>query len=174
MCIILRLICEILSGIAVEIRFLWNSKHGIYGAASFIAILTSWYLRMDMRTFTSVILKMNIICISQWLFETNFEILHCSGAFAWRYKHFNPNVLSCKHVLIIFYRENMTSFLNYVTATLRTLYAWRGSFNSKVRFLAFLLYFVYEWSSYWELTPSLPLTGFYCCINTIHMHNTLS
>ena len=33
--IILRLICEILSEIAVEIRFLWDSKHGIYGAASF-------------------------------------------------------------------------------------------------------------------------------------------
>ena len=39
----------------------------------------------------------------------------------------NQNDLLCKHVLIIFYRENMTSFLNYVTATLRTLYAWRGS-----------------------------------------------
>ena len=30
----------------------------------------------------------------------------------------NQNVLSCKHVSIIFYRENMTSFLNNVTATL--------------------------------------------------------
>ena len=25
-----------------------------------------------------------------------------------------------------FYRENMTSYLHYVTATLRTFYAWRG------------------------------------------------
>ena len=33
MCIILSLICEILSGIAVEIRFLWDSKHGIYGCS---------------------------------------------------------------------------------------------------------------------------------------------
>ena len=40
--IILRLICEILSGISIEIRFLWDSKHGKYGAASFIAIVTSW------------------------------------------------------------------------------------------------------------------------------------
>ena len=27
----------------------------------------------------------------------------------------------------IFYRENMTSFLNYVTATLRALFSWRDS-----------------------------------------------
>ena len=40
----------------------------------------------------------------------------------------NQNTLSCKHVSIIFYRENMTSFFNNVTATLRTLYAWRGSY----------------------------------------------
>ena len=65
MCIILRLVCEILSGIAVEIRSLWDYKHGIYEAASFIAIFTSWYLRMDMRKFTSVILYMNITCIAQ-------------------------------------------------------------------------------------------------------------
>ena len=26
-----------------------------------------------------------------------------------------------------FYRENMTSFFNYVTATLRALFAWCGS-----------------------------------------------
>ena len=78
------------SGIAVEIRFLWDSKHGIYGAASFIAIVKSWYSHMDMRKFTSIILNMNFICIPQWLFEANFEILHCSGAFARRHKHFKP------------------------------------------------------------------------------------
>ena len=32
----------------------------------------------------------------------------------------------------IFYRENMRSFLNYVTDTLRALFAWRGSFNIHV------------------------------------------
>ena len=31
----------------------------------------------------------------------------------------------------IFYHENMTSLLNYVTATLRALFAWRGSFDMK-------------------------------------------
>ena len=44
----------------------------------------------------------------------------------------NQNALSCKHVLIIFYRENMTSFLNYVKATLRTLYAWCGSYYTTI------------------------------------------
>ena len=48
------------------------------------------HLRKDTRKFTSVILYMNIICIEQWLFDANFEILHCSGAFARRYKHSNP------------------------------------------------------------------------------------
>ena len=43
----------------------------------------------------------------------------------------NQNVLSCIYVLIIFYRENMMSFLHYVTATLRTLCAWRGSYLVK-------------------------------------------
>ena len=38
MCMIVRLICEILSGIAVEIRFLMDPRHGVYGVASFIAI----------------------------------------------------------------------------------------------------------------------------------------
>ena len=36
----------------------------------------------------------------------------------------NQKAFSSKHVSI-YYRENMTSFLNYVTAT---LYAWRGSY----------------------------------------------
>ena len=35
--IIKRLICEIVSGIALEIRFLWNSKHDVYWAGSLIA-----------------------------------------------------------------------------------------------------------------------------------------
>ena len=36
-----------------------------------------------------------------------------------------------------FYRENMTSFLNYVTATLRALFAWRGSNNKNTLFANF-------------------------------------
>ena len=64
---------EILSEIAVKIRFLWNSKHGVYGAASFIAIVTSCYLRKDMRKFASVILYMNIICIAQLVCDANLK-----------------------------------------------------------------------------------------------------
>ena len=90
MCITLELICEILSGIAFEIRFLWDSKHGVYGVSSFMAIVTSWYLRKDMRQLTSVILYMNITYVAQWLFDANFDILHSSGAFARRHKHCKP------------------------------------------------------------------------------------
>ena len=122
MCIIFRLICEILSGIAVEIRFLGDSKHGVYGAASFIAIVRSWYLRKDIRKFTWIILYMNIICIAQWLFDDNSEILHCSGAFERRHKHCKPECSFMQTHVYFFYGEKMTSFLHYVTATLRTLY----------------------------------------------------
>ena len=40
MCMIVRLICKKLSGIAVdrEIRFLMDPRHDVYGVASFIAI----------------------------------------------------------------------------------------------------------------------------------------
>ena len=41
----------------------------------------------------------------------------------------NQEALSSKHVSIFFYSENMTSFLNYATATLRALLAWRGSYG---------------------------------------------
>ena len=41
----------------------------------------------------------------------------------------NHVTLQCKHVSNFFNRENMTSFLNYVTATLRALFAWRGSYR---------------------------------------------
>ena len=36
----------------------------------------------------------------------------------------------------------MTSFLNYVTATLRALFAWRGSCNEFITSKTFLLQFV--------------------------------
>ena len=35
----------------------------------------------------------------------------------------------------IFYCEIMTSFLNYVTATLRALFAWCGSYNKSLSFI---------------------------------------
>ena len=65
MAIILRLICENLSNIAVIISFLWGREHGVYAEASFAASVTSRFLRNDMQKFTSVILYMNIIYIAQ-------------------------------------------------------------------------------------------------------------
>ena len=55
-----------------------------------------------------VYVNMIIVCIAQWLSEANFEILHCSGAFARRHKHCKPECSFMKPVSIIFYRENMT------------------------------------------------------------------
>ena len=91
---------------------------------------------MDMRNFTSVIL----ICIWTWYVSLS-DYLNLSLKFYTVPVRLhdvinivNQNVLSCKHVSIIFYCENMTSFLNYVTATLRTLYALHGSHNKKSRY----------------------------------------
>ena len=61
MAIILRLICENLSSIAVKISSLWGREHGVYAEASCAASVTSRYLRNIMQNFTSVILYMNII-----------------------------------------------------------------------------------------------------------------
>ena len=63
--IILRLVCEKLSGIAVKIGFLWGRILCVYAAASFAAIVTSSYLRNDIYNFTSIILYMNIVCNAQ-------------------------------------------------------------------------------------------------------------
>ena len=46
--------------------------------------------------------------------------------------YLNHKTILSKYVSI-FYRENMTSFLNYVTATLRTLYAWHGSLYARLQ-----------------------------------------
>ena len=71
---------------------------------------------------------MNIICIAQWLFGGNSGILHYSDVFARRQTSFNQGSIIFKQTLVnIFYRENMTSFLNYVPATLRALFAWLDS-----------------------------------------------
>ena len=64
MCIILRLVCETFSIIAVIISFQWGLKHFVYAAGSFSANVTSWCLRNDTRICTSDILYMNIILIA--------------------------------------------------------------------------------------------------------------
>ena len=71
--ITLRLMCESLSGIAVEINFKWFHKHcvTVYAAVSFAVIVTLWYLLNVMQNFTSVILYVNIICNTHWLLGVN-------------------------------------------------------------------------------------------------------
>ena len=70
---------------------------------------------------------MNIIFMAKWLSGSNSKILYCSDDFARRQKLCKPeNIFQQTHVNFS-YRENMTSFPDYVTATLRTLYAQRGS-----------------------------------------------
>ena len=128
MYIILRLpvVWETFSRIAVKISFLWDHKHGVYAAASFSANVTSWCSR-DTPIFTSIILYINIIFIAQWLFGGNSEILQCSDVFAGIQKLCIQKAISSKHVSPFFYCKNMTSFLNYVSTTLRALFAWQGS-----------------------------------------------
>ena len=65
MAIILRLICENLSSIAVKMCFLWGREHDVYAEASFAASVASLFLRNDMQNFTSVILYMFIIYNAQ-------------------------------------------------------------------------------------------------------------
>ena len=130
MYIVLRLVFENFSRIAVKISFLWGPKHGVYAAASFSANVTSVCSCNNPQIFTSIILYMNIIYIVQWLFGGNSEIVHYSDVFARRQKLFKPESIFKQTRVNIFYRENMTSFLKYVTATLRALFAWRGSYGN--------------------------------------------
>ena len=90
MYIILRLVCENFSRIAVTIGFLWGHKHSVYAAASFSANVTSWCSRHDTQIRTSVILHMNIIFIAHWLSGGNSEILQYSDVFARNKKLYNP------------------------------------------------------------------------------------
>ena len=57
------------------------------------------------------------------------EILDCSADFSRRQKLFQTREHFQANTCRFFYRENMTSFLNYITAMLRALFAWRSSFS---------------------------------------------
>ena len=74
--IIFRLICDILSRLAVKISFLWSWKHrySVYATAPIVSSVTLWYLRNNMQNFTSVFfLYTSIICITQWPFGANLK-----------------------------------------------------------------------------------------------------
>ena len=63
--IILRLVCENFSTIAVKISFLCGPKYGVNVAAPFSANVTLRCSRNDTQMFNSVILYMDIIYTSQ-------------------------------------------------------------------------------------------------------------
>ena len=58
------------------------------------------YLHNDMQNFTSHILYLNIICITQWLLGAHFEILHYSDMLHDITDLLNQQALSSKHVSI--------------------------------------------------------------------------
>ena len=62
--------------------------------------------------------------------SANFEILHCSKVFARCQKLFEPESIFMQTHVNFFTAKNMTSFLNYVTATQRVLFVWNGSCNN--------------------------------------------
>ena len=102
MYIILRLVCETFSRMAVILSFLWGHKHGVYAAVSLSANVTSWYSRNDTKNFTSVILYINIIFISLWLSSGNSEILHGSDVLHTVRNFGNKKTISSKQVSTFF------------------------------------------------------------------------
>ena len=100
MCIILRLVCETFSRIAVKISFLCGPQHGIYRATSFSANVTSWCSRDNTQNFSSAILYMNIIFIAQWL----------SGGNSCYSKH----IIQEQNCFIKVHTENKTHYINSI------------------------------------------------------------
>ena len=82
MYIILRLGCENVNRIAVEISFLRGPKHCVCSAALYSANVTSGCSRNDSQIVTSVIFHIDFIYIAQWLFGGKSKILHHSDVFA--------------------------------------------------------------------------------------------
>ena len=112
-----------MSRIFVKISFLWGPKHRVYTTASFAASVTSCYLHNGMHNFTPHLLFcVGTSYIAKWLSNAILNDLHGIKIFL------NHKTLSSKHMMI-FFREDMTSFLNYVNATPRALFAWRGSYD---------------------------------------------
>ena len=56
------------------------------------------------------------------MYGANSEIVHYSNVFARRQNVCKQETRSCKNVSTFLYCETMTSFLNYVTDTIRALF----------------------------------------------------
>ena len=82
---------------------------------------------------------MNTIFITQWLFCGNSEILHRSDVFAHRQKLCKLESIYEQTRVNFLYCENMTSILNFVTATLRALFEWLGSCIKTVSLLVIMV-----------------------------------
>ena len=99
----------------IEIRFLWNSKQGLYRAASFIVSVTSSFLRKDIRQFTSfehpsVLLFCLLQLFCQWTTYVSLSDYMIKTLIFYTFPMrihvvinvVNQNALSGKHVSIIF------------------------------------------------------------------------
>ena len=75
--------------------------------------VTSCCLRNDMQNSTAVILFITFIYIAQRLFYANYISLHCKTSHASK-----PG-----RNVSIFYRQDMTPYLNQVTSRLRSFFA---------------------------------------------------
>ena len=84
----------------------------------------------DHVTTRKVLLQLFCIWTSYYLHSdclvVNSEI-HCFDVFSRRQKLCKPESIFKQTCVNFFYRQNMTSFLNYITATLRALFGWHGS-----------------------------------------------
>ena len=140
MYIILRLLCENISRIAVKISFLWGLKYGVHAAASFSINVTSWCSRRYTQAlhciaenYTDKFLLLLFWKWSSYLSHSKCLVVIMKFYTVRMFLHALRNFLNQNafqaNTCQPFYRENMTSFLNYVTTTLRAIFAWRGSYR---------------------------------------------
>ena len=122
------MICEILGRIAVKINF--------YGVVNIVYMQQCHSQQVSPRNIyvTTFNIFLRLFCI--W---TSYVLLSDFLLFVLKFytipvrshdvRLFLSRKTVSKQTCRIFYRENMMSFLNYVTATLRALFAWRGSYD---------------------------------------------
>ena len=140
MYIILRLVCENFSRIAVKISFLGGPKRGVYPTTSFSSIVMPGCLHNDTQFFSAIMLYMHIIYISHsdclmvtLKFYTIPMFLHAVRYFL------NQKAFSSIHVSTIFPRKDD------VISKLRHSYA-KGPFC--VARLIYLFQYVTQNSTY--------------------------
>ena len=115
----------------------------------------------DIQNFTSVVLYMimNLLFIAQWLFGGNSETLHCSDVLAHCQILWRPQSIFKQTHVNFFYCKNMTSFLNYVTATQRALLCDAAHIYNAISCIKFIFgeYTIKDWSLWCNVPVHLPL-----------------